>query len=73
MNIVAVLGFTLLIHPISVEFTTVFMHGIFMMALTLGLFIGLKFKGGITKYFAGILLLIYIIFICFNFQQGVEI
>ena len=73
MNIIAVLGFTLLIHPISVEFTEVFMHGIFMVTLTLGLFFILKFRGGITKSSAGLLLLIYIIFLYFNFQQGVEI
>ena len=73
MNIIAVLGITLLIHPISVEFTEVFMHGIFMVTLTLGLFFSLKFRGGITKSSAGILLLIYIIFLYFNFQQGVGI
>ena len=73
MNIIAVLGFTLLIHPISVEFTEVFMHGIFMVTLTLGLFFILKFRGGITKYSAGLLLLCYIIFLYFNFQQGVGI
>ena len=73
MNIIAVLGFTLLIHPISVEFTEVFMHGIFMMTLTLGLFFILKFRGGITKFSAGLLLIIYIIFLYFNFQQGVGI
>ena len=72
MNIIAVLGFTLLIHPISVEFTEVFMHGIFMVSLTLGLFFILKFRGGITK-FSAVLLLIYIIFLYFNFQQGVGI
>ena len=73
MNIIAVLGFTLLIHPISVEFTEVFIQGIFMVTLTLGLFFILKFRGGITKSSAGLLLLIYIIFLYFNFQQGVGI
>ena len=73
MNIIAVLGFTLLIHPISVEFTEVYMHGIFMVTLTLGLFFILKFRGGITKSSAGLLLIIYIIFLYFNFQQGVGI
>ena len=68
MNIIAVLGITLLIHPISVEFTEVFIQGIFMVTLTLGLFFILKFRGGITKSSAGILLLIYIIFVYFNFQ-----
>ena len=73
MNIIAVLGFTLLIRPISVEFAEVFMQGIFLVILTLGLFFILKFRGGITKSSAVILLLIYIIFLYFNFQQGVGI
>ena len=73
MNILAVLGFTLLIHPISVEFTEVFIQGIFMVILTLGLFFILKFRGGITKYSGGLLLIIYIIFLYFNFQEGVGI
>jgi len=73
MNIIAVLGFTLLINPISVEFTEVFIHGTFMVTLTLGLVFILKFRGGITKSSAGIFLLIYIIFLYFNFQQGVGI
>ena len=73
MNIVAVLGFTLLISPISVEFSHVAIHGIFMVVLTLGLFILLKYKGGVTKFSAGVLILIYIIFLYFNFQPGVGI
>ena len=73
MNIVAVLGFTLLISPISVEFSHVAIHGIFMVVLTLGLFILLKYKGGVTKFYAGVLILIYIIFLYFNFQPGVGI
>ena len=73
MNIVAVLGFTLLISPISVEFSHVAIHGIFMVVLTLGLFFLLKFKGGVTNFSAGVLILIYIIFLYFNFQLGVGI
>ena len=73
MNIVAVLGLTLLISPISVEFSNVATHGIFMVILTLGLFFLLKFKGGVTKFSAGVLILIYIIFLYFNFQSGVGI
>ena len=73
MNIIAVLGFTLLIHPIYVEFTEVIIPSIFMMGITLVLFFILKFRGGITKYYAGLLLLIYIIFLYFNFQNGVAI
>ena len=73
MNIVAVLGFTLLISPISVVFSHVAIQGIFMVVLTLGLFILLKYKGGVTKFYAGVLILIYIIFLYFNFQPGVGI
>ena len=73
MNIVAVLGFTLLLSPISVEFSHVAIHGIFMVVLTLGLFFLLKFKGGVTNFSAGVLILIYIIFLYFNFQPGVGI
>ena len=73
MNIVAVLGFTLLISPISVEFSHVAIQGIFMVVLTLGLFFLLKFKGGVTNFSAGVLILIYIIFLYFNFQPGVGI
>jgi len=73
MNIVAVLGFTLLISPISVEFSHVATHGFFMVIITLGLFFLLKFKGGVTKFYAGVLILIYLTFLYFNFQQGVGI
>ena len=73
MNIVAVLGFTSLISPISVEFSHIATQGIFMVTLTLGLFFLLKYKGGVTKFSAGVLILIYIIFLYFNFQPGVGI
>ena len=71
MNIVAVLGLTLLIRPISVEFSDVTTQGLFMVILTMGLFILLKYKGGITKLFAVIFILIYVLFLYFNFQAGV--
>ena len=73
MNIVAVLGFTLLIRPIPVEFSDVATHGIFMVILTVGLFILLKYKGGVTKFPAGIFILIYLLFLYFNFQHGLGI
>ena len=73
MNIILVLGFTLLICPISVEFSDVATQGIFMMILTMGLFILLKYKGGITKFPAGILILIYFLFLYFNFKHGLGI
>ena len=73
MNIVAVLGLTLLIRPIPVEFPDVATQGIIMIILTIGLFILLKFRGGITKFSAGILILIYFLFLYFNFQNGLGI
>ena len=72
MNIVAVLGFTLIISPISIEFADMMPQGIFMIILTMGLFILLKFKGGISKLSAGILVLIYLLFIYSNFQTVME-
>jgi len=73
MNIIAVLGFTLLIRPISVEFSDVVTQGMFMLILTFGLFILLKYKGGVTKFSAGILLLVYGLFLYFNFQHKLVI
>ena len=71
MNIVAVLGFTLMISPISIEFADIMTQGIVMIILTMGLFILLKYKGGVTKFSAAIFLLIYVLFLYFNFQVGV--
>ena len=69
MNIIVVLGFTLLIRPISVEFSDVVIQGIFMLILTMGLYFLLKYKGGVTKFSAGILILIYGLFLYYNFQN----
>ena len=69
MNIILVLGFTLLISPISVEFSDVAIQGSFMVIITVGLFISLKYKGGITKFSAGIFILLYCLFLYFNFQH----
>ena len=53
LNIVAVLGITMLINPISVEFSEVTIQGIFMVILTMGLFFLLKFKGGFQNLMQG--------------------
>ena len=71
MNIVAVLGFTLIISPISIELADIMTQVIIMIILTMGLFILLKYKGGVTKFFAVIFILIYVLFLYFNFQAGV--
>ena len=72
MNIIAVLGFTLLISPITIEFNQMVTQGTFMVILTIALFGLMKFKGGISKFSAGILLFIYMLFLYFNFQFGLE-
>jgi len=71
MNIVAVLGFTLLIKPISIDSTDMMTQGLFMIILTVGLFMLLKIKGGVTKFSAGILIFSYFIFLYFNFKVDV--
>ena len=73
MNIAAVLGVTLMLSPIPAEFVNINFHLITMLALTLILIYLIKYKGGISKYSAIILILIYIIFIYINFQLGSQI
>ena len=73
MNIVAVLGFTLLLRPISVKFPDIAIQGIFMVILTMGLVILLRYKGGVTKFSAGVFIFIYFLFLYFNFQYGLGI
>ena len=51
MNIVAVLGFTLLIKPISIDSTDMMTQGLFMIILTIGLFIILNNDGNDTDTF----------------------
>ena len=67
INIIAVLGFTLLIRPIPVKFSAIATQGIFMVILTMGLFFLIKFKGGVTKFSGGIFILIYLLFLYYNF------
>ena len=73
MNIVAVLGITMLINPISVELSDMFIQGIFMVILTMRLFFLLKFKEGVSKFNAGVFIFIYLLFLYFNFQPGIGI
>ena len=73
MNIVAVLGITMLINPISVELSDMFIQGIFMVILTMGLFFLLKFKEVVSKSNTGVFIFIYLLFLYFNFQPGIGI
>lgn len=72
INIVAVLGLTLLIKPISIEFSDMMTQAMFLVILTIALFLLLKLRGGISKFSAGVLLFIYLSFLYFNFQSGME-
>ena len=69
MNIVLVLGSTILFRNILTEFADIITQGFFMLILTVGLFFLLKLKDGVTKLPGVILTLIYILFLYFNFQS----
>ena len=73
INIIAVLGFTSLIRPITIEFSQMAIQGIFMVIITFILFLFIKYKGGISKSSAGLLLIIYMLFLYFNFQFYIEV
>ena len=68
MNILLVLGSTIVFRNITTEFSDIIIQGFIMVILTVGLFILLKWKGRITKLPGVILVLIYILFLYFNFQ-----
>ena len=68
MNIVIVLGFTILLRPISVDFSDIFFQGLIMIIITLVLLLLFKFKGGVSKLSSVMFMLIYLLFIYINFQ-----
>ena len=68
INIVVVLGITILIRPIEIRFAEVWIQSLVMIILTLLLFFSLKFMGGITKLSALLMIIIYGVFIFLNFQ-----
>ncbi len=68
MNIVFVLGITILFGNIPVDFTTIITQGFFIVILTGGLLFLLKWKDRVTQLSGSILVLMYIAFLYFNFQ-----
>jgi len=68
MNIIAVLGVTLLYKPISIQFQAISSQIIFMLILPSLLLLLLKFKGGVSKNNGMFFLTIYILFLYFNFN-----
>ena len=69
MNILLVLGSTILFRNIPTEFADILIQGFFMLILTVGLFFLLKWTDRITKFPGVILTLMYILFLYFNFQS----
>ena len=68
MNIVLVLGIAILFGNIPVDFTEIITQVFFMIILTGGLLVLLKWKDRITKLSGSIFVLIYLVFLYFNFQ-----
>ena len=68
MNIVLVLGISIVFRDIPLDFTEIITQGFFLVILTVALLILLKWQDRITKLSGIILSLIYIIFLYFNFQ-----
>jgi cation:H+ antiporter len=69
MNIVAVLGLTIIIKPIEVTFADVWIQLSMMLGLTMLLLIILRVKNGISKNVGWCLLVAYSIFFYLNFLQ----
>ena len=69
MNIILVLGSTILFNNIPIEFSDIITQGFFMLILTVCLFFLLKGKDRVTKFPGVILTLMYILFLYFNFQS----
>ena len=68
INLVAVLGITILVQPIPILFTHVSIQSIFLLGLTLFLVLILKKMNGIPKISGYFLLAMYATFLILNFQ-----
>ena len=71
INILVVLGLSIIIHPIMLEFSEIYFHLIIMIFLTVFLFVIIRINGIISRYSAIFLVLVYIIFLYFNFQNKI--
>ena len=69
MNIVLVLGISVLFRNIPVDFSEIIVQGFFMVILIMGLLLLLKRSDGLTKLSGIIFVGIYILFLYFNFQS----
>ena len=69
MNIVLVLGSTILFRNIPTMFTDIITQSFFMVILTLSLFFLLKWKNRVSKFPGVVLVLIYILFLYFNYKS----
>ena len=69
MNIVLVLGISLLFENIVVQSSEILIQGFFMIFLTFNLFFLLKWRGTINKLSGITFMILYILFLYFNFQS----
>ncbi len=69
MNIVAVLGLTIIVKPITVVFSDIWIQLSTMLGLTITLLIVLRMNNGISRLVGWILLGVYSVFFYLNFLQ----
>ena len=67
MNVVLVLGISILFRNIIIDFSEIIIQGLFMVILTFGLFFLIKWKDRVTKLSGIIFILTYILFLYYNF------
>ena len=68
INIIVVLGITVIYKPINIKFSEIIIQGIIIFAITILLLVLLKIKGGISRNSGFLLLFIYLLFLYLNFN-----
>ena len=72
-NILLVLGLSIIVKPIPINFYNILLQLLFMVILTILLYILLRNKHGISRLDGLWILIIYILFLYFNFSKGLDI
>lgn len=68
INIIVVLGITVIYKPINIKFSEIIIQGIIIFTITILLLALLKIKGGISRNSGFLLLFIYLLFLYLNFN-----
>ena len=68
INIIVVLGITVIYKPINIKFSEIIIQGIIIFVITILLLVLLKIKGGISRNSGFLLLFIYLLFLYLNFN-----